>query len=235
MSTAYAVPQRSDRTRSYGPPQAGRPCSAPAELRSRRPHGARPGAVVVPDRTGHSPRRPILPPAGRALPPPAPFHPGDEPSSDDDLRSRTAATTRVGFPIGLHVWQSVTATRGVCAGGRTTMHPTQDRTTGQTAQPNTPPGDPRLNWSGSGQDNRPPALRHRRDGILPTVAAALSVRGETLTTTAGKSDQLPARPGLPRHAQHRAARALHRALSGGRAALPLSHDRRGGPQQARLP
>ena len=40
--------------------------------------------------------------------------------------------------------------------------------------------------------HRPPALHHRRDGILPAVAAALSVRGETLTCTAGKGDQPPA-------------------------------------------
>jgi YwqJ-like deaminase len=37
----------------------------------------------------------------------------------------------------------------------------------------------------------PPRLRHRRDGILPTVAAALSVRGETLTCTAGRGDAAP--------------------------------------------
>lgn len=53
-------------------------------------------------------------------------------------------------------------------------------------------GDPRLRWGGGG-DGRPavPTLRFRRDGILPTVAAALSVRGETLTGTAGKADQPP--------------------------------------------
>lgn len=52
-------------------------------------------------------------------------------------------------------------------------------------------GDPRLRWSSD--DGRPavPALRFRRDGILPTVAAALSVRGETLTGTAGKADLPP--------------------------------------------
>ncbi len=53
-------------------------------------------------------------------------------------------------------------------------------------------GDPRLRWSST--DGRPaaPAPRFRRDGILPTVAAALSVRGEILTGTAGKADQPPA-------------------------------------------
>ncbi|WP_327268574.1 YwqJ-related putative deaminase [Streptomyces sp. NBC_01218] len=52
-------------------------------------------------------------------------------------------------------------------------------------------GDPRLSWS-STDSNRVPRLLHRRDGILPAVAAALSVRGETLTCTAGKGDQPPA-------------------------------------------
>lgn len=51
-------------------------------------------------------------------------------------------------------------------------------------------GDPRLSWS-SNEGGHAPALHHRRDGILPTVAAALSVRGETLTCTAGKADQPP--------------------------------------------
>lgn len=51
-------------------------------------------------------------------------------------------------------------------------------------------GDPRLNWSSTGTSHAP-QLHHRRDGILPAVAAALSVRGETLTCTAGKGDQPP--------------------------------------------
>ncbi|MGW2031260.1 MULTISPECIES: YwqJ-related putative deaminase [Streptomyces] len=52
-------------------------------------------------------------------------------------------------------------------------------------------GDPRIDWSGT--DTPPaPTLHHRRDGILPTVAAALSVRGATLTGTAARSDQPPA-------------------------------------------
>lgn len=51
-------------------------------------------------------------------------------------------------------------------------------------------GDPRIGWSTT--DAPPaPALLHRRDGILPTVAAALSVRGETLTGTAARGDQPP--------------------------------------------
>ncbi|MFD9500344.1 YwqJ-related putative deaminase [Streptomyces sp. NPDC060035] len=51
-------------------------------------------------------------------------------------------------------------------------------------------GDPRLSWSTTGASTAPHLL-HRRDGILPAVAAALSVRGETLTCTAGKGDQPP--------------------------------------------
>ncbi|MEV6950815.1 YwqJ-related putative deaminase [Streptomyces sp. NPDC051183] len=60
-----------------------------------------------------------------------------------------------------------------------------------TGHPGAATGDPRLRWSST--DGRPaaPTLRFRRDGILPTVAAALSVRGETLTGTAGKADQPP--------------------------------------------
>jgi YwqJ-like deaminase len=53
-----------------------------------------------------------------------------------------------------------------------------------------PRQDPRLGWSGT-QTGSPPQLEHRRDGILPAVAAALSVGGETLTCTAGKGDQPP--------------------------------------------
>ncbi|MFF8958942.1 YwqJ-related putative deaminase [Streptomyces sp. NPDC014894] len=61
-----------------------------------------------------------------------------------------------------------------------------------TAQPGTPgtTGDPRLSWS-STEEPGPPTLSHRRDGILPAVAAALSVRGETLKSTAGKGDRAP--------------------------------------------
>ncbi|GAA3789743.1 YwqJ-related putative deaminase [Streptomyces chiangmaiensis] len=50
-------------------------------------------------------------------------------------------------------------------------------------------GDPRVDWSTS---EAAPTLHHRRDGILPTVAAALSVRGATLTGTAARGDQPPA-------------------------------------------
>ncbi|MPY54461.1 hypothetical protein FPZ41_40260 [Streptomyces sp. K1PN6] len=51
-------------------------------------------------------------------------------------------------------------------------------------------GDPRIGWSNADTVHAP-ALHHRRDGILPTVAAALSVRGETLTGTAARGDQPP--------------------------------------------
>ncbi|MFJ4539478.1 YwqJ-related putative deaminase [Streptomyces tibetensis] len=52
-------------------------------------------------------------------------------------------------------------------------------------------GDPRIGWSTT-ETAHAPALRHRRDGILPTVAAALSVRGATLTGTAARADTPPA-------------------------------------------
>jgi hypothetical protein len=55
------------------------------------------------------------------------------------------------------------------------------------------PGDPRLAWtagSGGASDDVPLLLR-RRDGILPAVAAALSVRGETLTCMGSKGEVPP--------------------------------------------
>ncbi|MFF0594434.1 YwqJ-related putative deaminase [Streptomyces antibioticus] len=51
-------------------------------------------------------------------------------------------------------------------------------------------GDPRVGWSATDAPHTP-TLRHRRDGILPTVAAALSVQGATLTGTAARGDQPP--------------------------------------------
>ncbi|MFD3314279.1 YwqJ-related putative deaminase [Streptomyces sp. NPDC058656] len=51
-------------------------------------------------------------------------------------------------------------------------------------------GDPRVGWSNT-EAPVTPTLLHRRDGILPTIAAALSVRGATLTGTAGRGDQPP--------------------------------------------
>ncbi|MEU0251968.1 YwqJ-related putative deaminase [Streptomyces sp. NPDC006184] len=58
----------------------------------------------------------------------------------------------------------------------------------QTGSTDVRAGDPRIGWSGTGTPPAP-ALRHRRDGILPTVAAALSVRGATLTGTAARGDR----------------------------------------------
>ncbi|CAK7288026.1 MULTISPECIES: YwqJ-related putative deaminase [Streptomyces] len=51
-------------------------------------------------------------------------------------------------------------------------------------------GDPRIDWSGT-ETPPAPTLRHRRDGILPTVAAALSVHGTTLTGTAARGEEPP--------------------------------------------
>lgn len=51
--------------------------------------------------------------------------------------------------------------------------------------------DPRLSWSTARDAAGPPVLRHRRDGILPAVAAALSIREEVLTCTGTKGEQPP--------------------------------------------
>ncbi|WP_443031273.1 YwqJ-related putative deaminase [Streptomyces sp. 3214.6] len=79
---------------------------------------------------------------------------------------------------------------------------TADQNTGRTGDPHTGPtghtgphtnpgGDPRIGWSAT-ETPHAPTLRHRRDGILPTIAAALSVRGTaTLTGTAARGDQPP--------------------------------------------
>ncbi|MFI6940261.1 YwqJ-related putative deaminase [Streptomyces sp. NPDC050418] len=64
------------------------------------------------------------------------------------------------------------------------MHTAEEHKQGQVS------GDPRLSWSAE-DEHAAPSLSHRRDGILPTVAAALSVRGETLTATAGRGDLPP--------------------------------------------
>ncbi|MFD0271941.1 YwqJ-related putative deaminase [Streptomyces sp. NPDC127106] len=73
------------------------------------------------------------------------------------------------------------------------MQNTATRTTAADTGPEAagPASDPRLRWSAAGSRADVPVPRFRRDGILPTVAAALSVRGETLTGTAGKGDQPP--------------------------------------------
>ncbi|MFC9911847.1 YwqJ-related putative deaminase [Streptomyces sp. NPDC127197] len=62
--------------------------------------------------------------------------------------------------------------------------------TTQTGPHTSTSGDPRIGWSAT-ETHQAPTLRHRRDGILPTVAAALSVRGTTLTGTAARGDQPP--------------------------------------------
>lgn len=58
--------------------------------------------------------------------------------------------------------------------------------------PGTLPADPRPGPPGADGLVALPVLRHRRDGILPAIAAALSVRGTTLTSTASKADEPPA-------------------------------------------
>ncbi|NEB75134.1 hypothetical protein G3I40_07815 [Streptomyces sp. SID14478] len=65
-----------------------------------------------------------------------------------------------------------------------------------TAEPSAPTdttsgNDPRVGWSTTDSADVP-VLRGRRDGILPAVAAALSVRGSTLTSTAARGEQTPA-------------------------------------------
>ncbi|MBO8195259.1 hypothetical protein ITI46_26950 [Streptomyces oryzae] len=54
-------------------------------------------------------------------------------------------------------------------------------------------GDPRVGWIAAvdSLSATAPVLRQRRDGILPAVAAALSIRGETLTCTGSKSEHPP--------------------------------------------
>ncbi|WP_412180637.1 YwqJ-related putative deaminase [Streptomyces sp. ADMS] len=86
--------------------------------------------------------------------------------------------TQTGRPAGRPAAQPTTGTTG-------TPTPGMPGTTGRFG------GDPRVGWS-TNETPRVPTLRHRRDGILPTVAAALSVRGATLTGTAARGDQPPA-------------------------------------------
>ncbi|MGW5018120.1 YwqJ-related putative deaminase [Streptomyces cacaoi] len=78
------------------------------------------------------------------------------------------------------------------------QHPAQDPAAGTAhGTPAARPAhqhDPRVSWT-SGADTlaaTAPVLRQRRDGILPAVAAALSIRGETLTCTGSRGDQPPA-------------------------------------------
>jgi hypothetical protein len=60
-----------------------------------------------------------------------------------------------------------------------------------TTTPQGPAADPRLSWSSARDGAGAPVLRHRRDGILPAIAAALSVRDDVLTCTGAKGDQAP--------------------------------------------
>lgn len=70
------------------------------------------------------------------------------------------------------------------------MNVTQTGThTGPSGDPRS--GDPRVGWSAT-DASHVPTLRHRRDGILPTIAAALSLRGTTLTGTPARGDTPPA-------------------------------------------
>ncbi|MCP9958662.1 MULTISPECIES: YwqJ-related putative deaminase [Streptomyces] len=71
------------------------------------------------------------------------------------------------------------------------MHLAQSGTTPVHLGTGSGGGDPRLSWSAAAP-GRAPVLRHRRDGILPTVGAALSVRGEILTCTAARGNRPPA-------------------------------------------
>lgn len=56
-----------------------------------------------------------------------------------------------------------------------------------------PHNDPRIGWTAAKDavTTSVPILRERRDGILPAVAAALSIRGETLTCTGSRGDRPP--------------------------------------------
>ncbi|NGO70589.1 YwqJ-related putative deaminase [Streptomyces boncukensis] len=53
--------------------------------------------------------------------------------------------------------------------------------------------DPRLSWTAADDTaaGAAPVLRQRRDSILPAVAAALSIRGQTLTCTGSRGDRDP--------------------------------------------
>lgn len=54
-----------------------------------------------------------------------------------------------------------------------------------------PAADPRTDWRDTAPGDGAPRLHSRRDGVLPAVGAALSVRGQTLTCTAGRAEQGP--------------------------------------------
>lgn len=75
-------------------------------------------------------------------------------------------------------------------GTRTPVTAAPAASTAGTAGPAGTRDDPRLGWTTAPEDTTPP-LHQRRDGILPAVAAALSVRGRTLTSTGNKGDRPP--------------------------------------------
>jgi YwqJ-like deaminase len=85
-------------------------------------------------------------------------------------------------------------TTNVHTAQRSTRPAEPPATGGATTANDAAPADPRLSWRGEPAPQGPgraPVLRHRRDGILPATAAALSVRGATYTCTASKADQPP--------------------------------------------
>jgi hypothetical protein len=83
-----------------------------------------------------------------------------------------------------------TTTTAGPAGTTSTAAPAgTDPRSGSGADPRSE-ADPRVGWSAT-DASAVPALSGRRDGILPTVAAALSVRGTTLTSTAARGEQAP--------------------------------------------
>ncbi|MCX4762692.1 YwqJ-related putative deaminase [Streptomyces sp. NBC_01275] len=91
------------------------------------------------------------------------------------------STTQTGPQTGPQAGPHAGARTGLQTGSRTGPH---DGPRGAAS------GDPRIGWSAT-ESPHAPVLLHRRDGILPTVAAALSVRGATLTGTAARGDQPP--------------------------------------------
>ncbi|WP_234334533.1 YwqJ-related putative deaminase [Streptomyces sp. NRRL B-1347] len=86
------------------------------------------------------------------------------------------------------VHSTTTATTTTATTRGTTGTHSPPGTTAATA-PAASGGDPRVGWSSVPADA--PILLHRRDGILPTVAAALSVRGTTLTATPKRGEDPP--------------------------------------------
>ncbi|MEU6538251.1 YwqJ-related putative deaminase [Streptomyces sp. NPDC047000] len=105
------------------------------------------------------------------------------------IMNATQTGTRTGAPEPPHGGTSGTPHTGM-PGARRTGTAADPHAPGPTAAGPPGTGDPRVGWSAA-DARTAPALHHRRDGILPTVAAALSVRGATLTGTAARGDQPP--------------------------------------------